>query len=57
MRSRKVNIIMYASFLGILLLTLFICGKQIMDSTQEVAEMHNDHYAEITELQKALKHD
>lgn len=51
MRSRKSTYIMYAMLLGTLLLTLFICGKQIMDVTESIAEKQNDRYAEI---EKAL---
>ncbi len=51
MRSRKSTLIVYALFGVALLLTLYVCGKQIIDATETVVERQNDRYAEI---EKAL---
>ncbi len=51
MDSRKSKYILYAICLGVLMLTFYICGKQIMDSAQVQVDKANDRYAEI---EKAL---
>ncbi len=51
MNSRKSKYILYGICLGVLLLTFYICGKQIMDAAQTQVDRANDRYAEI---EKAL---
>lgn len=50
MRSRKSTLIMYAAFLGTLLVGLYVCGKQIMTATEQVVERQNQRYVEIDKV-------
>ena len=42
---------MGAMFLAVLLVGLYICGKQIITASEQVVEKHNQRYADI---EKAL---
>lgn len=50
MNSRKSKYILYGICLGVLLLTFYICGKQIMDAAQLQVDLANDRYAEIEKV-------
>lgn len=49
--NHKSKYILFGICLGVLLLTFYICGKQIMDAAQLHVDTTNDRYAEI---EKAL---
>ncbi len=51
MDSRKSKYILCGICLGVLLLTFYICGKQIMDTAQTHVDKTNARYADI---EKAL---
>ncbi len=50
MDSRKSKYILYGICLGVLMLTFYICGKQIMDAAQLHVDATNDRYAEIEKV-------
>ncbi len=52
MRSRKTTLIVYAAFTAAMFVTLFICGQQIIQTTETAVDRQNERYAEI---EKALR--
>ncbi len=55
MNSRKSKYILYGVCLSVLLMTFFICGKQIMDAAQLHVDNSNDRAADrYAEIEKAL---